>query len=80
MRLRFLTIDPDTGGDHCPAFFIDEDTGDLVFQGEAVTDRSDLDQIEAHSRMAGAETAVRLPARMAHRILEALDGIDPPVR
>jgi hypothetical protein len=26
MALRFIGIDPDTGGDHCPAVFIDEET------------------------------------------------------
>jgi hypothetical protein len=33
MRLRFLVIDPETNGDECPAVFVDEETGDLVFQG-----------------------------------------------
>ncbi|WP_460858232.1 hypothetical protein [Nocardiopsis coralliicola] len=81
MRLRFLTIDPDTGGDHCPALFVDEESGDLVFQGEVVTDGSDLGQIEEHSSMAPTEAAVRLPRRMAAGILEALNGVDaPPVR
>jgi hypothetical protein len=75
MRLRFLTIDPETGGDHCPAVFVDEETGDLVFQGSTVTDLADLDQVSTHSPIAGYESAVRLPARMKVRILEALHGI-----
>lgn len=38
MALVFAGIDPDTGGDNCPAVFIDDETGDLIFQGWPVTD------------------------------------------
>jgi hypothetical protein len=30
MALRFIGIDPNTGGDNCPAVFVDEETADLV--------------------------------------------------
>lgn len=80
MRIRLLTIDPGTGGDHCPAVFVDDDSGDLIVQGDVVTNPDDLDQITTHSRMAPTEAAVRLPARMADRILEALNDDDPSVR
>jgi hypothetical protein len=33
MALVFIAIDPDTTGDHCPAVFAEEETGDLLFQG-----------------------------------------------
>ena len=33
MGLKFIAIDPDTNGDHCPAVFIEEETGDLLFPG-----------------------------------------------
>ena len=33
MTLRFLAIDPDTNGENCPALFLEEETGDLLFQG-----------------------------------------------
>ncbi len=33
MALVFVGIDPDTGGDNCPAVFIDEETGDFLLQG-----------------------------------------------
>lgn len=78
MRLRFLTIDPDTNGDHCPAVFVDEETGDLVFQGWTVSNTTDLEQVGAHSRIADNESVVRLPARMKAQILEALNGTDDP--
>jgi len=32
MALVFIAIDPDTTGDHCPAVFVEEETGDLLFQ------------------------------------------------
>jgi len=39
MALVFIAIDPETTGDHCPAVFAEEETGDLLFQGWTVTDR-----------------------------------------
>ncbi|MER5651154.1 hypothetical protein [Streptosporangium sp. NPDC002524] len=80
MRLRFLTIDPDTNGDECPAAFVDEETGDLVFQGWAVTDPDDLAQVSQHSRIAENESVVRLPAHMRAAILEALNDHNSSVR
>ena len=41
MALVFIAIDPDTTGDHCPAVFAEEETGDLLFQGWTVTDPPD---------------------------------------
>ena len=38
MALIFIAIDPDTDTDHCPAVFVEEETGDLLFQGWTVTD------------------------------------------
>lgn len=40
MALVFIAIDPDTTGDHCPALFVDEETGDLLFQGWTATIRT----------------------------------------
>ena len=37
MRLSFVGITPDTRS-QCPAVYVDEDTGDIWFQGETVTD------------------------------------------
>jgi hypothetical protein len=33
MALIFIAIDPETDSDHCPAVFVEEETGDLLFQG-----------------------------------------------
>jgi hypothetical protein len=74
MRLAFIGIDPDTTGDHCPAVFTDEETGDLLFQGWTVTDPQALADIARRSPMGDSESVVRLPARMRAIILEAADG------
>jgi len=74
MTLRFVGIDPDTGGDHCPAVFIDEETGDFLLQGWTVTDPDTLSAIAGYSPIADNESVVRLPARMRAIILEAASG------
>jgi hypothetical protein len=74
MALVFIAIDPDTTGDHCPAVFVDEETGDLLFQGWTVTDSQTLADVARHSPIADDESVVRLPARMRAMILEALHG------
>jgi hypothetical protein len=74
MALRFIAIDPDTNNDHCPAVFVEEETGDLLFQGWTVTEPATLAEVDGHSRIAGNESVVRLPARMRAIIMEALSG------
>ena len=70
----FIAIDPDTTGDHCPAVFAEEETGDLLFQGWTVTDPQILAEVAQHSPIADNESVVRLPARMRQIILEAASG------
>ena len=74
MTLRFLAIDPDTNGENCPALFLEEETGDLLFQGWTVTDPVVLAESGTHSPLGETESLVRLPARMRAIILEALSG------
>jgi hypothetical protein len=74
MALVCIAIDPGTDGDHCPAVFIDEETGDLLLQGWTVTDSRTLADVSRHSPIADNESVVRLPARMRAIILEALNG------
>jgi hypothetical protein len=78
MALRFIGIDPNTGGDNCPAVFVDEETADLVFTGWTVTDPQMLGEVASHSPIAGHESVVRLPARMRAIILEAVRGSEGP--
>ena len=49
MALVFIAIDPDTTGDHCPAVFAEEETGDLLVQGWTVTDPQILVDVARHS-------------------------------
>jgi hypothetical protein len=74
MALIFVAIDPNTGGDNCPAVFIEEETGDLLFQGWTVTDPQTLTDVSRHSPIPDNESVVRLPARMRAIIMEALNG------
>ncbi|HEV3381674.1 MAG TPA: hypothetical protein VG142_11920 [Trebonia sp.] len=74
MTLKFIAIDPDTDGANCPAVFAEEETGDLLFQGWAVTDPATLEEAGQHSPLGDSEQLVRLPARMRALILEALNG------
>ncbi|TKA11913.1 hypothetical protein FCI23_08810 [Actinacidiphila oryziradicis] len=71
MALRFIGIDPNTNGGNCPSVWIDEASGDLVFQGWEVTDHATLAEVGARSPIAEHERIVRLPARMRAIILEA---------
>jgi hypothetical protein len=74
MALMFIAIDPETDSDHCPAVFVEEETGDLLFQGWTVTDPATLAEVSRRSPVADNESVVRLPARMRATILEALSG------
>jgi hypothetical protein len=80
MALRFLAIDPDTDGGQCPAVFVDDETGDLLFQGWTQTDSATLAEASAHSPLADDESVVRLPARMRDAIKEAMDAAGTHVR
>jgi hypothetical protein len=46
MRLSFVGITPDTPDSQCPAVFVDEDTGEIWFQGETVTDPVELAEVD----------------------------------
>ncbi|HEY2579120.1 MAG TPA: hypothetical protein VGI74_22660 [Streptosporangiaceae bacterium] len=78
MALRFIGIDPNTGGDNCPAVFVDEPTSDLLITGWKVTDAQTLAEVTSHSPIADHELVVRLPARMRHIVLEALRDSEGP--
>jgi hypothetical protein len=74
MTLIFIAIDPETDSDHCPAVFVEEETGDLLLQGWTVTDATMLAEVSRHSPIADNESVVGLPARMRPILLEALSG------
>jgi hypothetical protein len=74
MRLSFVGITPDTPDSQCPAVYVDEDTGDIWFQGPAVIDRRALAEVARHSPIGATESVVRLPAVMGPIIMEAVSG------
>jgi hypothetical protein len=52
--------------------WVDEDDGSLVLQGWRITDEATLAQITAKGAIPGHETVLRLPARMAPFLREAI--------
>jgi hypothetical protein len=80
MTLTLITIDPETDSDHCPAVFVEEETGDLLFQGWTVADSATLAEVSRRSPIADNESVVRLPMRMRATILEALSGYGATVQ
>jgi len=73
MALLFVGIDPETDTGQCPAVFVDDKTGDLLFQGELVTEAATLAEAVVHSPLAAHEAVIRMPARMRAIVREALD-------
>jgi hypothetical protein len=71
MTIQFVGIDPENPGGNCPAVFVDDETGDLLFEGTTVTDPTVLERINKDSPLQPHESVVRLPARMRQIILEA---------
>lgn len=62
MRLSFVGITPDTPDSQCPAVFVDEDTGEIWFQGETVTDPVELAEVARHSPIGASESVVKAAA------------------
>jgi hypothetical protein len=71
MALTFIGIDPGSNSGACPSVWIDQETGDLVFQGQEVTDQATLAEVANRSPIAADEKIVRLPLRMRSIIREA---------
>lgn len=74
MTIRFYGKDPETDGNHCASGSVEEDSGDFLFVGSTVTDGRTLEEIALCSPIGGHESAIRVPARMARIIAEAVDG------
>ncbi|MFI5795154.1 hypothetical protein [Streptomyces sp. NPDC051677] len=75
MPLRSFGKDPETNGDHCPTVWLDEEKQELVFQGWKADDVLRAECLKTGS-IPDTEAVVRLPARMAQQIREALDAAD----
>jgi hypothetical protein len=71
MTLRFVGIDPTTGGGNCPSVWVDGESGDLIIQGWEVTDQHTREEIASRSPIADNESVIRVPARMRSMIAAA---------
>lgn len=82
MTLRFVGIDPNTGGERSPTVWVDEESADLVVQGEEADEllRAQVGSIQwvpGHTRGIPAhERVVRIPARMVPILREACDAAE----
>ena len=74
MSLSFVGITPNTPDNNCPAVFVDEDTSDILFLGEQVTDPATLAEVGVHSPIGANEVVVKVPPVMKTIILEAIHG------
>lgn len=74
MRLSFVGITSNTPDNDCPAVYVDEETGEIWFQGETVTDPEKLAEVAQHSPIGPRESVVKLPPDMKAIILEAVHG------
>ncbi|WP_330458060.1 hypothetical protein OIB37_14830 [Streptomyces sp. NBC_00820] len=72
MVLRFVGIDPNTGGGNCPAVWVDDEKQEIVFQGWK-PDEVTAERCAQDSPLPETEGIVRLPYRMAEIIRKALD-------
>jgi hypothetical protein len=72
MSLAFIGKDPESPGGGCPSVWVDEATGDLLFQGGEEMDEANRDLIASRSTILPGERIVRIPARMRGIVAQAL--------
>jgi hypothetical protein len=86
MTLRFVGIDPNTGGGGSPTVWVEEESADLVLQGEEA-------EVLLKAMVGGTawvpghavgipahETVIRIPARMVPILREACDVAEQRAR
>ncbi|WP_043265355.1 hypothetical protein [Streptomyces sp. CT34] len=83
MALRFIGIDPETGGQFSPTVWIDQERRELVFQGWKPSTQLEAEcaafEVPGHAKgIPEGEAVIRIPARMAHMIREACDAVERP--
>jgi hypothetical protein len=81
MALRFIGIDPDTGGGNSPTVWFDESTKELVVQGWKGSQElyGQVTATPAPDHTGGVpegEDIVRIPARMTSILRKACDAAD----
>ena len=79
MTLRFVGIDPNTGGGGSPTVWVEEESADLVLQGEEAEELlkaqvGATEWVPGHATgIPGHETVILIPVRMASILREACD-------
>ncbi|MEU5836348.1 hypothetical protein ABZ820_22140 [Streptomyces diacarni] len=79
MTLRFIGIDPNTGGEGSPTVWVEEDSADLILQGEEADELlktvvGETAWVPGHQKGIPAhEKVIRIPARMVPALREACD-------
>ncbi|MFE0190907.1 hypothetical protein [Streptomyces sp. NPDC058989] len=79
MTLRFVGIDPNTGGEGSPTVWVEEESADLVPQGEGAEALllqmiGSTQRVPEHATGTPAhELVIRVPARMVPIVREARD-------
>ncbi|WP_411111512.1 hypothetical protein [Streptomyces sp. c-19] len=82
MTLRFVGIDPNTGGEGSPTVWVEEESADLVLQGEVANDLlralvGSTQGVAGHEAGIPAhERVIRIPARMVPILREACDAAE----
>ncbi|MCC3766698.1 hypothetical protein [Streptomyces sp. UNOC14_S4] len=86
MDLTFIGIDPETTGGGSPTAWVDEDTADLVIQGEEADQSlksqiSETEWVPGHDRgIPQHENVIRIPARMVPILRRACDVAEQRAR
>ncbi|MFK4213888.1 hypothetical protein [Streptomyces sp. NPDC030920] len=73
MTLHFISMDPETNGDHCPTIWFDDDVQEFVIQGWKAGPDLEAKCLES-GPIPETEAVVRLPVRMAEVLREMLDA------
>ncbi|MGW4690962.1 hypothetical protein ACWEO1_01080 [Kitasatospora cineracea] len=72
MSLQFIGKDPNSPDGDSPTIWVDEETKDLVIQGWKADEETEA-ECRQTGRIPDHEAVVRVPARLAQAIREALD-------
>jgi hypothetical protein len=82
MALRFVGIDPNTGGEGSPTVWVEEESADLVLQGEEADELlksfvGSTQWVAGHKAgIPPHERVIRIPARMVPILREACDAAE----
>ena len=72
MTLRLIGVDPNSPNTGSPTVWVDDVDGDIVVQGWRIADEETMAAIRATGPIPNHETVLRLPARMAPFLKEAV--------